>query len=84
MLYDRDFQKQINSILIIAMQGIGNTLLFTPALRLLKDKYPNVKVSFLVRLKGSEEILKQNPFVNEIIVFNEKEYLTRLSQLRFL
>lgn len=57
-------------ILIIALSGIGDALMFTPALKLLKEAKPDAQIDALVMYKGSEEILKPNPGLSNILYFD--------------
>ncbi len=60
----------MKKILVISLAGIGNTLLFTPALRMLRKRFPSAHISALVMFKGAQEILEGNPRLNEIIHWN--------------
>ena len=55
------------SILILSLAGIGNTLLATPMLRQLKERLPSTRLSVLVMFEGSAEVLRYNPFVDEVL-----------------
>ena len=57
-------------ILVIALSGIGDALMFTPALKLLKKNLPNTEIDALVMYKGAQEIYSSNPNINKIIHFN--------------
>ena len=57
-------------ILLIALSGIGDALMFTPALRFLKESFPDYKVDALVMIKGVKEIYEQNPDINSIYYFD--------------
>jgi heptosyltransferase-2 len=57
-------------ILVIALSGIGDALMFTPALELLKKHCPDSQIDALVMIRGSEEIYSLNPDLNEIIYFD--------------
>ena len=57
-------------ILIIALSGIGDALMFTPALKLLRKNLPNAEIDALVMYKGAQEIYSSNPNLNKIIHFN--------------
>ena len=57
-------------ILVIALSGIGDALMFTPALKLLKKNLPNTEIDALVMYKGAQEIYYSNPNINKIIHFN--------------
>ena len=57
-------------ILILALSGIGDALMFTPALKLLKTKLPDAQVDALVMFEGAGEILSSNPNINRVYHFN--------------
>ena len=57
-------------ILVIALSGIGDALMFTPAIELLKKYSPDSEIDALVMIKGSEEIYSLNPNLNNIIYFD--------------
>lgn len=57
-------------ILIIALSGIGDALMFTPALRLLRKSIPDAEIDALVMYRGAQEIFNSNPNLNRIIHFN--------------
>jgi len=70
-------------ILIIALSGIGDALMFTPALKLLRKNLPNAEIDALVMYKGAQEIYSSNPNLNKIIHFNFVEEGT-VKSLKFL
>jgi lipopolysaccharide heptosyltransferase II len=57
-------------ILILALSGIGDALMFTPALKLLRQSIPSVEIDALVMFKGTKEIYETNPYFNKIIHFD--------------
>ncbi len=57
-------------ILIVALSGIGDALMFTPALHLLKKQIPNAQIDALVMMKGTEDIYFLNPNINKILYFD--------------
>ena len=57
-------------ILIIALSGIGDALMFTPALKLLFQAAPGCRIDVLVMLKGAKEIFERNQNINEVIYFD--------------
>ena len=70
-------------ILILALSGIGDALMFTPALKLLKKNLPDAEIDALVMYKGAQEILVSNENLNEVIHFDfVKEGL--LNSLKFV
>lgn len=57
-------------ILVITLAGIGNTLLSTPALRLLRETFPEAHIAALVMFRGAREILETNPCVDEVVYWD--------------
>lgn len=57
-------------ILIIALSGIGDALMFTPALRLLRSQLPDAQIDMLVMIKGAKDIYKNNPHINNVYHFD--------------
>jgi len=57
-------------ILIIALSGIGDALMFTPALKLLRKNLPETEIDALVMYRGAKEIYSANTNLNKVIHFN--------------
>ena len=57
-------------ILILALSGIGDALMFTPALKLLRQSLPSAEIDALVMFKGTKEIYETNTNFNKIIHFD--------------
>lgn len=57
-------------ILILALSGIGDALMFTPALKLLRQSLPSAQIDVLAMFKGTKEIYQTNPNLNSIIHFD--------------
>ena len=53
-------------ILVIAMSGIGDTLIATPLLRELRANFPTAQIDVLVMWVGSKDLLEGNPNVNRV------------------
>ncbi len=53
-------------ILVISLAGIGDTLLATPLLRVLREHYPQATIDVLVMWAGAKQILEGNPHVNTV------------------
>jgi heptosyltransferase II len=70
-------------ILIIALSGIGDALMFTPALTLLRRHFPDAQIDALVMYRGAYEIYFFNPNLNKVIHFNFLEEGT-FKSLKFL
>jgi len=61
--------SNVNSVLVIKLRHIGDVLLTVPSLRAVKETFPGARVSALVN-SGTEDVLKGNPLVDEIIVMD--------------
>ena len=57
-------------ILILALSGIGDALMFTPALRLLKQELPQSEIDVMVMFGGAKDKLTNTPSINKEIHFN--------------
>ena len=57
-------------IIIIALSGIGDSLMFTPALKLLRAQLPDAQIDALVMFKGAQDILIKNPNINDVYRFD--------------
>ena len=68
-------------ILVIALSGIGDALIFTPALKLLRKTLPDAQIDLLTMLKGVQDIYSGNPYINKILFFDfmNEGYLKSLS-----
>lgn len=60
-------REAIRKILVLCLPGIGDALLFTPALRSLRAYFPKAQIWVLVMFKGSQEVLEKNPHIDRII-----------------
>jgi len=57
-------------IIIFCLSGIGNTILFTPTLRILRKSLPKAEITLLVRQRSFAECISNSKFTDKIIVFN--------------
>jgi len=58
------------NILILALSGIGDALMFTPALRLLRNELPDARIDALVMFKGVKDMYERNKDINDVFYFN--------------
>ncbi len=57
-------------ILVIALSGIGDALMFSPAIAAIKEAMPEAEIDVLCMIKGVKEIYEVNPKINRVIYFN--------------
>ena len=62
-----------NKIIILCLSAIGNTILFTPTLRVLRKRFPKSRIDMLVREKIFGEVLKGSDFVDNIYIVKGKK-----------
>ena len=75
--------ETVKNILIIKLRYIGDVLLATPVLRVLREQFPDARLTMVVN-RGTEEILKWNPDVNEIIAVERSSPTAHMRFLRDL
>ncbi|HEY0455066.1 MAG TPA: glycosyltransferase family 9 protein [Verrucomicrobiae bacterium] len=73
-------------ILVISLAGIGDTLLATPLLRVLRERYPAARIDVAVMHAGSRDILQGNPRVNMVYFQNliVEKFISNLNFIRTL
>jgi heptosyltransferase-2 len=57
-------------ILILALSGIGDALMFTPAIKLMRSALPDAEIDALVMFKGVKDIYERNNSLNKVIYFD--------------
>lgn len=68
----------INKILILRVDGIGDLLNSTPAIALLRENYPSAEITVLARPLNAP-VLLGNPDVDRVLVFDRAEQHRRLT-----
>lgn len=80
-------KEKIRKILIIRIDRIGDIVLSTPAIRALKENFPQAHIAIMVN-PYIKELIVENPYLNEIIVYDEKgrqqRFLSRISFIKNL
>ena len=54
------------TILVIAMSGIGDTLIATPLLHELRANFPAAQIDVLVMHAPAKDLLEGNPHINRV------------------
>ena len=62
--------KTLKKILVLCIAGIGDTLMVTPALRILREKCPSAQIDVFVMYEGSKNLLECSPDINRVIHWN--------------
>lgn len=60
-------------VLIIRLSSIGDIILTTPVLKVLKETYPEIKIDFLVMDKFKAAI-ENCPYVDSVIIFEKNKH----------
>lgn len=70
-------------ILINALSGIGDALMFTPSLKLLKEAYPHSEIHALVMFKAVKDFYERNENISRVFYF---DFMSEgfLKSLRFI
>lgn len=80
--YSRDVRSY--RLALIRIDAIGDFVLFSPALRYIREKYKNFRIT-LVLQDYVTELAENCPYIDEVISFNRKKYKRNLFyKLNFL
>ncbi len=69
-----EFPQKLNSILVVKLSALGDTILLIPVLRSIKRKYPDAKITVLCT-KINLGVLELCPYVNNLLVVDIKKLL---------
>ncbi|HTI71758.1 MAG TPA: glycosyltransferase family 9 protein [Candidatus Limnocylindria bacterium] len=74
---------RLQRILVIALSGIGDTLIATPLFHELRLQFPQATIDALVRWRGAREILLGNPHINAV---HQHDFIaaSKVDSLRFV
>jgi len=70
-------------IVILALSGIGDALMFTPAMQLIRKKFPEAEIDAVVMYKGVNEIFERTGLFTSIFYFDFLS-ASKFSALRFV
>ena len=65
----------MNSILVVKLSAIGDVIHALPVSYALKETYPEAKVTWVVE-SPAYDILRDNPYIDEILIFEKKKFKT--------
>ena len=66
--------KNIKNIMILGSIGIGNLLLFSPALKLIRREFPDAKITLVVLKEAFKYLYENSDEIDDIMVVEEKKY----------
>ena len=75
--------KRKYRILIIRTDRIGDLLLSTPAIKAVRDAYPNAHIAVMVR-PYVEDIVDGNPYIDEVILCDKYAYRGLFKDIRIV
>lgn len=77
----------MRKILVINVNWLGDVIFSTPALRALRENFPDAHIGCLV-ISRCEEVLKNNKRINEVIVYDEygkhRSFFAKLKFIKYL
>lgn len=72
---ERQFPDSPKRILLVKTHAIGDTIMITPAIKALRNKYPNAHIALLTGI-SSQRVIEGNPDIDELIAFDESALFT--------
>lgn len=63
----------MKKILVIQTAFIGDVILATSLIEVLKQEFPQAQIDFLLR-KGNESLIQTNPHLNQILIWDKKNH----------
>jgi heptosyltransferase-2 len=76
------YLNHFNHILVYSLNYIGDTLFTTPVYKTIKDLNPDIKTTVVVGNQGGYNILKDNPYIDRILVFNKSGTINKYNFLK--
>lgn len=70
-----------HKILIIRLSSIGDILLATPLIRVLRKKFPGAQIDFLTKSRF-RELLENNPHLNRLLLFDDQAGFAELRRIK--
>ena len=85
MEYNELKGHQLNSILVFSNTALGDTLLSTPAIKSLKDSYPNARITLFIH-KNIYPLLEGVEYIDNFVIYHGgyKKFFATVMQLRHL
>ena len=72
--------REYHNILVYAMVNLGDVVLLTSAIALLKKAYPQAHITMLSR-PIVREVIEHNPVIDDVILFDYKAKQNSIKQM---
>ena len=81
--FDLSAMEGINRILLMTTTAIGDTMFSTPAIRAVKETFPDKEVHVLCHARN-QLLLRENPYINHLLLYQGKRkgIVTLIQELR--
>ncbi|MEW6171029.1 MAG: lipopolysaccharide heptosyltransferase II, partial [Candidatus Omnitrophota bacterium] len=77
------WQGYFKRILVVRTDRIGDVILSTPVIKILRDSYPNAYIAMMVS-PYAKDIVDGNPYLDEVIIYDkDKLHKSCLSSIKF-
>ena len=63
--------------LLIQLRRIGDVLMTTPSIRLLRESFPEAELTFMTEAPA-DQLLRNNPFLDEILLYRKAQTISEL------
>ena len=77
-------KNKIERIMILGAVGIGNLLLFSPALKAVRREFPNARITLIVLGDSFKYLYEDSDEVDEIMVVEQKKYPQVTDKIRLI
>jgi len=68
----------MKKIIVFALSGIGNAILFTPTLIQIRKRMPDFKIILFAKNRAIADIFSGSNYVDKIIIFNNYNFLRKI------
>lgn len=72
--------NNIDKILLVATNHVGNNIFCTPAIRLLKKHHPQIQLDIITMSSRGGDVFKQHPDIHRVYVTTNKYKIRRLAK----
>jgi putative inorganic carbon (HCO3(-)) transporter len=87
MISEDSLTRDLKKIVLICFGGLGDVILFSPIVKVLRDLYPKSKITMVVEPR-SRSVADKNPYIDKVLTFDLKnnpglkDYMAFIKELR--